>query len=259
MHPSHQLAGLGQETVRVDRPDAVTAARDLVSRLFPDAEQAWLSGSVVLGGATDTSDLDITVLMGEVEVRRESLVHDGWPVELFVHTTASVRHFVAQDVARRRPTMARLVATGLPLVPGAGGEELQRECAALVAAGPGPVPAEELAAARYLLTDQLDDLTGGGPPEIRDALVIEVWRGTTELLLSASGWWQGSGKWLVREVQALDRSRGTRWSEELHAGLRAALDGEVTELVRTADAVLGLVGGRLWAGYTQVARPPLTD
>jgi hypothetical protein len=245
--------------VRVNRPDPATAARDLVSRRFPEAEQAWLSGSVVLGGATVTSDLDITVLMDRTEVRRESLVHDGWPVELFVHTEASIRHFVAQDVARRRPTMARLVATGIPLVAGPGGEALQRECAATVAAGPGPVPADELAAARYLLTDQLDDLAGGGSPDVRDASVVEVWRSTAELLLSASGWWQGGGKWLVREVQALDRKQGSRYAPQLHAGLRSALDGDATALVLVADAVLDLVGGRLWDGYTQVARLPDTD
>jgi hypothetical protein len=243
----------------VDRPDAVDAARDLVARRFPGAEQAWLSGSVVLGGATRTSDLDITVLMEQVEVRRESLVHEGWPVELFVHTEASIRHFVAQDVARRRPTMARLVATGVPLVAGTGGDALQQECAGLVAAGPGPMPEAELALARYLLTDQLDDLAGGASAKVWDAMVVEAWRGTTELLLAASGWWQGSGKWLVREVEALDRDRGTSYAEQLHAGLHAALDGDASDLIQAADTVLDLVGGRLWDGFVQPARLPPAD
>lgn len=47
------------------------------------------------------------------EVYRASVEYAGWPVELFVHTAASVEHFVVKDLQRRHPTMARLVATGV--------------------------------------------------------------------------------------------------------------------------------------------------
>jgi len=86
-----------------------------------------LSGSVVSGGATETSDLDVTVLLATGPAHRESVVWAGWPIELFVHTEESVRTFVAKDVKKRRPTMARLVATGVPLLDGHGGLELQQE------------------------------------------------------------------------------------------------------------------------------------
>ena len=113
------------QTEPVNRPDALDAARALIADRFPDARQAWLSGSVVLGGATETSDLDITVLLDATEVHRESVSYEGWPVELFVHTESSIRHFVAKDLARRRPTMARLVSTGVPLLGGDGGASLR--------------------------------------------------------------------------------------------------------------------------------------
>ena len=233
----------------MDRPDGVVTARALVAQLFPDAVQAWLSGSVVLGAATRTSDLDVTVLLDHGDAFRESMVVDGWPVELFVHTEASIHHFVAKDVARRRPTMARLVATGVALLDGLGGAAVLDHCAATLEAGPPPLSQDELDLARYLLTDQLDDLAGGAAAGIWDAVVVEVWRRTAELYLDASGWWQGNGKWLVREVEACDRSRGTRVAEQLHAGLPAALDGDPSALVAAADEVLDLVGGRLWGGF----------
>jgi predicted nucleotidyltransferase len=103
-----------------DRPNAVAAARRLVEARFATARQAWLGGSVAAGTATATSDLDVTVLLDDAHPHRESLTHEGWPVELFVHTEASVRHHVAQDLARRRPTMARLVVDAVPLLPGGG-------------------------------------------------------------------------------------------------------------------------------------------
>lgn len=241
----------------MNRPDPVATARAVVAGRFPDAVQAWLSGSVVLGGATATSDLDITVLLEQGEARRESLVHGGWPIELFVHTESSIRHFVVTDRARRRPTMARLVATGIPLLDGFEGRDLQQECAAVVAAGPGPVSAEKMDLARYMLTDQLDDLAGGASAGGRDATVVEVWRLTAELLLAASGRWGGGGKWLIREVEEHDRAAGTRFAERLHAGLHAALDGDVDVLVDVADAALDLVGGRLWQGF--VAHAPRSE
>jgi len=91
---------------------AVAAAERLVGERFPAATAAFLGGSVVRGGATATSDLDITVLRAEGEPYRESITYEGWPVELFVHTEESVRHYVAKDRAQRRPTMARLVSEG---------------------------------------------------------------------------------------------------------------------------------------------------
>jgi hypothetical protein len=237
----------------MNRPDPVAAARRLVLDRFPLARQAWLSGSVVLGGATETSDLDITVLLDEAEVHRESLVFEGWPVELFVHTESSIRHFVAKDVARRRPTMARLVSTGVPLLDGDGGSRLREECLATVAAGPGALAAADLDLARYVLTDQLDDLAGGASRGVLDAIAIDVWRSTAELLLASSERWSGSGKWLIREVEALDDANGTGFARQLHAGLHAAMTGSPTLLVDVADEVLDLVGGRLWDGFQRGA------
>ncbi len=233
----------------MERPDPLTAARDLVAGRFPDATQAWLSGSVVLGGATETSDLDITVLLEEVEVRRESLVHDGWPVELFVHVPASVRHFVEKDLARRRPTMARLVATGIPLVSGDGGAEVRAYCERTLETGPARPAPDELAMARYALTDLLDDLRGGGADDVLDAVSVEVWRSTAELVLAAHEWWHGTGKWLVRELAALDRREGTSYAADLHAALRAALAGDRSRLMDLAGQALDLAGGPLWAGF----------
>lgn len=245
-----------EQTEPMGRPEAVDAARALVDERYPHARQAWLSGSVVSGHATETSDLDITVLMSDVEPHRESLLYREWPVELFVHTESSVRQFVARDLARRRPTMARLVSSGIPLLLGIGGDELQHECAAAVAAGPGPLDEAGLALARYVLTDQLDDLIGGAAAGVLDAVAIEVWRGTAELVLATAEWWSGSGKWLMRELAAVDEATGSDFAMRLHDGLHGALRGEPALLVDTAEQALAQVGGRLWSGFRMAAEIP---
>ncbi|GAA2139268.1 nucleotidyltransferase domain-containing protein [Nocardioides koreensis] len=233
-----------------DRGDAVTAARRLVEERFPDARAAFLGGSVVLGGATATSDLDVTVVRAEGAAYRESLTYAGWPVELFVHTPASVRHYVGKDLERRRPTMARLVSAAVVLLDRDGsGAALAAECAAAVAAGPGPLAAAERDALRYGLTDLLDDLAGGGDPPARTAVAVHTWQAAGELLLAAEGRWSGTGKWLVRELAAYDAEAGSAYASRLDAGLRAALDGDPGPLTQVADEVLARCGGRLWVGY----------
>lgn len=230
------------------RPAALDAARTLVAERFPAALGAWLGGSAGTARETATSDLDVTVLLAEAPetvVRRESVEHAGWPVELFVHTEASVRHYVAKDLARRRPTMTRLVAEGVVLVGGPAAERLVAHCRAVLDAGPPALGSAERDAARYALSDLLDDLAGGGPPGEVAAIAVETWRSTAELLLDLGGRWRGSGKWLARELEAHDPERTGR----LLAGLRAALAGDPAPLTAAADEVLALAGGRLWVGY----------
>lgn len=235
-------------------PDPLDTARRLVAERFPAARAAWLSGSVVAGRATATSDLDVVVVLDEVEVHRESLQYDGWPVELFVHTAASVRASVAKDRARRRPTMGRLVAEGVSLL-GDRGSDLELECRAALDAGPEPVDQAELDAQRYRLTDLLDDIAGGGPPEEQAAVAVSVWQAAAELRLLAAGRWSGSGKWLVRELADHDADAGTDYATRLHGALVAALTGNGQPLVDVSDAVLAQAGGRLWAGYRATSAP----
>lgn len=236
-----------------NRPDPVAAAQDLVLARFPRAEQAWLGGSVVLGGATPMSDLDVTVLDPTATAHRESLRHLGWPVELFVHTEASIRHFVGRDLTDRKPTMARLVARGVPLLPGDGGTEVRRYCDDVLQAGPTPLPAETLAGARYTLSDLVDDLQGTGAGPERTAIAVETWRRTAELVLDVNGCWHGSGKWLVRELIAFDVAAETTWTARLDAGLASAIAGDTLLLEQAAEECLALAGGRLWEGFHQAA------
>lgn len=231
----------------MDRPDPVATARALVAQQFPDAEAAWLGGSAAAGGVTATSDLDVTVLLAAGTPGtpyRSSLVRDGWPVELFVHTPASVRHYVLKDLGERRPTMARLVGASVPLLAGQD-DTLARECAAVVAAGPPPLTPAEQELARYRLTDLVDDLRGGGSPVVLSAAAVATWQAAVELLLAVAGRWSGTGKWLARELESYDAALAAR----LHEALVAGVAGEVGPLVGLAGEVLDRAGGALWAGY----------
>jgi predicted nucleotidyltransferase len=247
-----------------DAPEA--AARALVAERHPDAIQAWLAGSTTTGHATETSDLDITVLIDQGEVHRASVQWAGWRVELFVHTAASIEYFVAKDLQRRRPTMARLVASGVPLRGvgvgwgggdgGHGGDDVRRRCEEVLARGPGPVTPEDLELMRYGLTDLLDDLTDDRPTTEVTAVAVNVWRATAELALAEAEAWSGTGKWLVRELRDLDARQGTTLALELDAALRGAVTGDREVLLALSERVLERCGGRYWAGLYRAAELP---
>lgn len=231
--------------------DAVTTGRALVAERFPGARAAWLAGSVVSGTATSTSDLDITVLLpGPPAPFRESLVYDGWPVELFVHSRESVAHWLAKDLERRRPTLARLISSGVVLVDADGvGTALAEECAAVLFAGPGPLSESDRDSMRYALTDLLDDLADATDPAVTAAVAFATWESAARLLLAAGGRWWGTGKWLVHELREYDAARETSYVLRLHAGLAAAVERDAVLLEVVAEEILDAAGGRLWAGY----------
>lgn len=227
--------------------DPLADARALVTERFPDPLAAFLGGGVLSARRTATSDLDIVVVIaGPPAPFRESVRWRGWPAELFVHDHASFGRFLAGDAARRRPTLARMVAEGVPL---AGRDDmvagLRDQARSLLAAGPPDLPDGELERRRYGLTDLLDDLAGSTDPGETSIICWTAWTQTAQLALILAGSWLGGGKWLLRELRAADPA--------LAADLLAAA-GHPARLTAVADQVLARAGGRLWEGYRVAGR-----
>jgi hypothetical protein len=95
--------------------DPVADARALVSERFPTALAAFLGGGVLSDRRTPTSDLDIVVIADLPAPYRESMTWRNWPAELFVHRPDTIGTWFAKDIARRRPTLARMCTDGVVL------------------------------------------------------------------------------------------------------------------------------------------------
>ncbi|WP_433721750.1 nucleotidyltransferase domain-containing protein [Actinoplanes sp. CA-051413] len=216
--------------------DALTDARDLVAERFPDATWAMLTGSVLGPDRTAGSDLDIVVLRGEEQPGyRESLYFRGWPVELFVHTPARLAVSLERELAQRKPSTHRMIARGVPLFGEPG--DLQVRCAQVLAAGPPPLSGAEGDRLRYGLTDLLDDHKHAVDIGERAVIAAAVWTESARVALAFAGRWLSSGKWLLRELRALDPDFADRWL--------AARD----EPAALAAEVLAKAGGPLFEGY----------
>ncbi|MFJ2291061.1 nucleotidyltransferase domain-containing protein [Streptomyces sp. NPDC087894] len=228
----------------------VRIAEALVRSRFPEAQAAFLAGSVMTHRRTPTSDLDIVVLLtGPPAPFRESLVHEGWPVELFVQTEASWLLFAERETAARKSPLLTMCAEGLLLADAEGlGAALQAESRERLAAGPPPASATETEDRRYALTDTLDDLRGCTDPVERTYLVADLLQRASELALLTGGHWLGGGKWLSRRLAEADPELHGR----LTAGAAAEMSGSPGEEGVFADVVkevLEAAGGPLWAGY----------
>jgi Nucleotidyltransferase domain len=231
--------------------EAAEVARQLVAEQYPDARAAWLGGSVVRGDAGSTSDLDITVLLsGPPAPIRRSLEYGGWPVELFVHTEKSFRHFCDKDQQRRQPSMMRLVGETVVLVDKDGsGVRLQQASLAEIAAGPTALTTDELELLRYGITGLLDDLADASTDDVRTALASMLWQDAARLLLTGSRLWSGTCKGLLRELNRYDEQHGTDHARALLAGVR-----DTAALVDEVDGILDQFGGRLFAGFELAAQ-----
>ncbi|GAC1639604.1 MAG: nucleotidyltransferase domain-containing protein [Herpetosiphon sp.] len=231
------------------RVEPEEAAQLLVLRQFPACQVALLGGSVVRGEGTVTSDLDIVVVVeaGSDAPYRESQLSDGWPVELFVHTPASLNRYCAADVARRRPTLPSICADGLVLADtGLMAATIKEEAGRLLARGPTPLTPIEIEQSRYRLTDLLDDLKGHRTIPEANFTALELAASSADFWLALHRQWLGNGKWRWRRLSAFDPHH----AHSLLTALKTLYaDSDVRQLSAWVEGVLAAAGGPLFEGY----------
>ncbi|GIE86068.1 nucleotidyltransferase [Actinoplanes regularis] len=228
--------------------DPLSDACDLVTELFPQHRWAMLAGSVTTAHRTAGSDLDIVVVLPDGDQQaphRGSHRYRGWPVELFVHDEQSLVHYLAKDLPARRPVLHRMVATGIPV--SGDPEGWPEHCAAVLAAGPAPLPLAERELARYHLTDLLDDLIHATDPGERTVIATTAWTSVAQQALGLADHWTGTSKWLLRELRDLDDGLADRW---------LAAHGDATAIEALIREVLDRHGGPLFDGYQVAGERP---
>ncbi|MFD5898624.1 nucleotidyltransferase domain-containing protein [Streptomyces sp. NPDC060366] len=233
-----------------DQGTLTAQALRLVTTRFPDALGAVLGGSVAQGRATETSDLDVAVLVPDSDFsRREVVRHEGRLAELFLNTVADIPEFFEWDRARRRGTVLFIYDQGLPLMDPHGDLSRVREQArAALAAGPPPLTPAESERGRYGLTCFMDDLVDTPPANRHEQLSLADFtlREAAHLLTAHHCAWTGIGKWLPRRLLSADPIRGKALLDG-HQAL--AEQADPAPLATAVEGVLDLLGGPLREGY----------
>lgn len=230
-----------------DRPGPAAVAAKLWSERFGAARAVFCAGSVARGEGTDHSDLDIVVIFEHVPTaRRESIMVEGWPVELFIHDLETLAYFVEGDIRNRRPSLAMMLAEGI-VVPrrSAFSDELQGWARRRLENAP-PVAARTMTDDRYFISDLLDDLRDRRPRAEVVATAARLHPMVGEFILKAAGRWSGSGKHLPRMLKSLDSGVADAFNEAFDAAFQRA---DVEALIRYVEGVLEPFGGPLFDGY----------
>ena len=231
--------------------DPVSAARAFVAERHPDADAAILGGSTAQGRSTPTSDLDIVVLYRDgAENYAETTRYEGWIVEAFVHTPASLASWYTRERDAGCPVLGDLCAQGTLLTDRGPGEAWQREAQLYMDRGPEPLTDQDRGLRRYELSSSLDDLRGSIIAAESFAIATDVFRQSVELLLLQHGKWLGKGKWAIRR---LDQLPGDECAAELRAWAASA-ERSTEQLIQIAAKVLEGSGGYLMEGFFRGSR-----
>lgn len=160
----------------------------------------------------------------------------------FASTSAAFRRHQLAGVARLRPVSGFLLIEGEAVVD-RGDDGLRAWTRDLLDAGPD-VPASELDARRYSVTNTLDDLLDAVDDAEAAVLAGLLLTRLAELVLLANRRWLASGRWLLRRLADVDPVLAEGLGSALVRQDRAALE-------RLALSALEPLGGRLLEGYAR--------
>lgn len=214
---------------------------------YPKLRAALLTGSVVRGTATPTSDIDVVVLLpAGAGGLRDTVEWDGRTVDVFGYDDAALARWLAADTERRRPGLCSIVLDGVLI---AGDQQVadaaKRTAQEVFDAGPRACTGAELLRMRYCVTDGLLDLETSTDRAETLLLASPLIAEAVDLLFAVERRWSGNGKWLLRELRAYDPALADRLAR---AHDELARTDRTAALVEVLDEVLARCGGRHLVG-----------
>ena len=230
------------------RPEPTQTAAEILRSRFGDADSLFLAGSVVRGEATASSDLDLVVLYPRLpESYRESFVHQGWPVEAFVHDEETIEYyFIERDLDSGVGSLLWMVSEGIAITAQTPlNARVQARALALRDAGPGPWSRADVDYSRYTITTVIDDLEDARNPAEQRAIVAELHPLLATHFFRSNGLWSATGKTIPRRLATADSATHDRFV----AAFEAAFRGQISALIELADGIIAPSGGRLFVGY----------
>lgn len=197
------------------------------------------------GQGTPHSDLDVVVVQESLPAAyRESLLHWDWPVELFVHDHETLGYFFESDRQRGVPSLPAMVAEGLELPEPSEASRIWKERAKqLLRQGPPAWLPQELAAARYAITDVCDDLRSPRGPAQAIASACRLYEMLAGFALRANRRWSATGKSIPDQLDSLKPGLASAYGAAFD---KVFIEKDPMPLLELADLILEPFGGRLF-------------
>jgi predicted nucleotidyltransferase len=225
--------------------DTLILLTRLFSQHYPEAKTAFLGGSSAQGKATPYSDLDIVILFEKLDhAYREAFEFEGIKIDAFIHDPETLEYFYEQyDVSTKMLGLPSMIGKGVEFPEKtAFGAALQERANALLNSKP-TFTEKDCDSYRFQITDLLDDLKGC-PEHSHEfyATAQELHRKLAEFILLLNGHWIGSGKILVRLLEACD----SRMATDLFQSFQTL---ELEKISAFTQKILSTHGGLLWVGF----------
>lgn len=237
-------------------PDLNTAMQMAVKireQIFPDAETLLLAGSVVRGQATASSDLDLIVLYPHLEQAfRHSFLHDGQPVEAFVHDRETLHYFFWQiDRPSGVPSLANMVADGIEIGGRtASGAAMKQWAQDVLLAGPPQWNADDLENSRYFISDKIDDIRSPLNRPALQASLADLYPCLANHFCRSRNLWSANGKAIPARLATIDAEIAARFCQAFDS---AFTDADTRDLLQLTKDMLAPQGGLLFDGYRRLA------
>jgi len=231
---------------------AFDIAQRFVATKFPDAECAFVAGSLMRGEGKPHSDIDLVVLYGPdfTAVRREAHAFEGVPIDVFLHNEQAQDFFFDKDVRRGVCALLSMIVEGRVIGKDTAlAEKRKRKAQALIEKGPPPLDESDLKRRRYFISDLLDDLRDDRPPGEVTGCLSGLFFLLGDFHLRAQNQWSGNGKGLIRRLRKLDAGFAARYEQDF----AKAFQGDLAPVEKLVVDVLHPYGGLLWDGHYDLA------
>lgn len=234
------------------RTDYLEVAKEVLAKRYPEADSAFVAGSITRNEETQYSDIDLVVVFNKLEnAHRESFVFEGWPVEAFVHDPETMNYFFFESDAKSgHPVLPRMVAEGI-VIPAttALSAELKALANKVIKTGPPKLTESEFVDRRYFITDLVDDIRAPRSQSEALATGTKLYEILGDFYLRAQGLWSGSGKGLARSIS----NASPTMAKQLEHAFSKLFSGDSSAIVKIAEDILKPYGGFYFEGYIRVA------
>ncbi|HEX6183422.1 MAG TPA: nucleotidyltransferase domain-containing protein [Pyrinomonadaceae bacterium] len=238
--------------MNTSRVSPVEAARGFRQERYAGARVVFLGGSVMRGEATPASDLDVVVVYERLpNAYREAFIHEGWPVEAFVHDEETLERFFEMDRQRGLPALMSMVGEGVEVPePSEFSARWKRRALELLEAGPPPWDEEELTLRRYRLTDWVDDMRFPRSDDELLATGAYLYQDAAEFYFRVRGLWSAHSKTIPRRLRQADPDFAEKFIRAFDALFTEKRPEPAVALV---EALLQPFGGFLFEGFHKEA------
>ncbi len=220
----------------------------LLNGRYEHASAAVAYGSPVRGEDKENADIDL-IVVGDLDSApyKESIMFGGWPLDIHVHTAASLWDVSSRRARRDRVSvLPHMFTVGEMLFDRDGiGGNLKSRLTRLMVNGPTPLSDGEITLFRHRISDGVSDLLDPRPLGEVMFSAAKLAKDIADFTLARNRHWLTSGKAVHRNLRQVDPELADRLAEAW-----ARVGSSPDELIAVADEVLESVGGRLFEGAT---------